>query len=86
MTRCCWLNRGRGTACERATPLKLARRFDPYQRQGLFRFLKFVKPTREAEAGEEPARRLPWMRASAEHSPEQRTRIPVVVAADLGRV
>jgi ATP-dependent helicase/nuclease subunit A len=33
----------------------LARSFDPYQRQGLFRFLRFIEEQREAEVRHEPA-------------------------------
>jgi ATP-dependent helicase/nuclease subunit A len=35
--------------------LRLMRQFDPYQRQGLLRFLRFVESQRDAEAEEEPA-------------------------------
>jgi ATP-dependent helicase/nuclease subunit A len=35
--------------------LRLVRQFDPYQRQGLLRFLRFVEAQRNAEAEEEPA-------------------------------
>ena len=35
--------------------LRLLRQFDPYQRQGLLRFLRFVESQRDAEAGEQPA-------------------------------
>jgi ATP-dependent helicase/nuclease subunit A len=35
--------------------LRLVRQFDPYQRQGLLRFLRFVEAQRDAEAEEEPA-------------------------------
>ncbi len=35
--------------------LRLMRQFDPYQRQGLLRFLRFVESQRNAEAEEEPA-------------------------------
>jgi len=35
--------------------LRLMRQFDPYQRQGLLRFLRFVEAQRDAEAEEEPA-------------------------------
>ncbi len=35
--------------------LRLMRQFDPYQRQGLMRFLRFVDSQRDAEAEEEPA-------------------------------
>jgi ATP-dependent helicase/nuclease subunit A len=34
--------------------LRLMRQFDPYQRQGLLRFLRFVEAQRDAEAEEEP--------------------------------
>ncbi|HWD91426.1 MAG TPA: UvrD-helicase domain-containing protein [Verrucomicrobiae bacterium] len=35
--------------------LRLMRQFDPYQRQGLLRFLRFVEAQRDAESEEEPA-------------------------------
>ncbi len=35
--------------------LRLMRQFDPYQRQGLLRFLRFVEAQRDAEAEEQPA-------------------------------
>ncbi|HEY2083182.1 MAG TPA: UvrD-helicase domain-containing protein, partial [Verrucomicrobiae bacterium] len=35
--------------------LRLMRQFDPYQRQGLLRFLRFVEAQRDAEAEEDPA-------------------------------
>jgi ATP-dependent helicase/nuclease subunit A len=35
--------------------LRLMRQFDPYQRQGLLRFLRFVEAQQDAEAEEEPA-------------------------------
>jgi ATP-dependent helicase/nuclease subunit A len=35
--------------------LRLMRQFDPYQRQGLLRFLRFIEAQRDAEAEEEPA-------------------------------
>jgi ATP-dependent helicase/nuclease subunit A len=35
--------------------LRLMRQFDPHQRQGLLRFLRFVEAQRDAEAEEEPA-------------------------------
>jgi ATP-dependent helicase/nuclease subunit A len=35
--------------------LDLARQYDPYQRQGLFRFLRFIETQEEAELDQEPA-------------------------------
>lgn len=66
--------------------LKLARRFDPYQRQGLFRFLRFVETQREAESGEEPAppATLDAVRLVSIHQ-SKGLEFPVVVAADLGK-
>ena len=35
--------------------LDLARQYDPYQRQGLFRFLRFIQAQEQAELDLEPA-------------------------------
>ena len=43
--------------------LRLMRQFDPYQRQGLLRFLRFVEAQRDAEAEEEPASSAAAMRS-----------------------
>jgi ATP-dependent helicase/nuclease subunit A len=66
--------------------LKLARQFDPYQRQGLFRFLKFVDAQRDARAEEEPA--APPVADAVRLMSIHRSKgleFPVVVVADLGK-
>jgi ATP-dependent helicase/nuclease subunit A len=66
--------------------LKLARQFDPYQRQGLYRFLKFVETQRDAEAEEEPAppSTLDAVRLLSIHQ-SKGLEFPIVVVADLGK-
>jgi ATP-dependent helicase/nuclease subunit A len=74
---------------ERAANLRrlveLARRFDPFQREGLFRFLQFIAAQEEVEARHEPAElfhdnavRLMTIHAS------KGLEFPVVVVAGLG--
>jgi ATP-dependent helicase/nuclease subunit A len=67
--------------------LHLAEQFDAFQRQGLFRFLKFVEAQREIEAepdvsplAEEDAVRLMSIHQS------KGLEFPVVVLADLGKI
>jgi ATP-dependent helicase/nuclease subunit A len=65
--------------------LSLARRFDPYQRQGLFRFLRFVQAQEETGIEEEPAP-LPTrdaVRLMTIHK-SKGLEFPVVVVAGLG--
>lgn len=66
--------------------LKLARQFDPFQRQGLFRFLKFVEAQRDADAEEEPsvAPGANSVRLMSIHQ-SKGLEFPVVVVADLGK-
>jgi ATP-dependent helicase/nuclease subunit A len=66
--------------------LDLARQYDPYQRQGLFRFLRFVAAQEEAELQREPAP-LPAEDAVQLMSIHQSKGLefPVVVVADLGK-
>jgi ATP-dependent helicase/nuclease subunit A len=66
--------------------LRLMRQFDPYQRQGLLRFLRFVESQRDAEAEEEPA--SPGMtdavRLLSIHQ-SKGLEFPVVAVADLAK-
>jgi ATP-dependent helicase/nuclease subunit A len=66
--------------------LRLMRQFDPYQRQGLLRFLRFVEAQRDAEAEEEPA--SPAMadavRLFSIHQ-SKGLEFPVVAVADFGK-
>lgn len=65
--------------------LALARQFDPYQRQGLFRFLRFVESQQEAGMDEDPAP-LPSqdaVRLMSIHK-SKGLEFPVVVVAGLG--
>jgi ATP-dependent helicase/nuclease subunit A len=66
--------------------LRLMRQFDPYQRQGLLRFLRFVEAQRDAEAEEEPA--SPAMadavRLLSIHQ-SKGLEFPVVAVADLAK-
>jgi ATP-dependent helicase/nuclease subunit A len=66
--------------------LSLTRRFDPWQREGLGRFLKFMEAQQEAEAKEPPAP-LPTQDAVRLLSIHQSKglELPVVVLADLGK-
>ncbi|MBI5384238.1 MAG: helicase-exonuclease AddAB subunit AddA [Verrucomicrobia bacterium] len=65
--------------------LKLARQFDPYQRQGLYRFLRFIETQQEAGLEEEPAP-LPTrdaVRLMSIHK-SKGLEFPVVAVAGLG--
>ena len=66
--------------------LRLMRQFDPYQRQGLLRFLRFVEAQRDAEAEEDPA--SPAMadavRLLSIHQ-SKGLEFPVVAVADIGK-
>ena len=66
--------------------LNLIRKFDPYQRQGLFRFLKFVETQRDASAEEKPAPpgSADAVRLMSIHQ-SKGLEFPVVVIADLGK-
>ena len=77
--------RGRERAANVRRLISLAQQYDPYQRQGLFRFLRFVAAQEEAELDEEPAA------APAENAVRLMTihkskglEWPVVVVAGLG--
>jgi ATP-dependent helicase/nuclease subunit A len=67
--------------------LRLMRQFDPYQRQGLLRFLRFVEAQRDAEAEEEPA--SPTMadavRLLSIHQ-SKGLEFPVVAVANVGKL
>ncbi|HZL44475.1 MAG TPA: 3'-5' exonuclease, partial [Verrucomicrobiae bacterium] len=66
--------------------LQLARKFDPYQRQGLLRFLNFVETQRDAEAEEEPAppATADAVRLLSIHQ-SKGLEFPIVALADLGK-
>jgi ATP-dependent helicase/nuclease subunit A len=66
--------------------LRLARKFDPYQRQGLLRFLNFVETQRDARAEEEPAppATADAVRLLSIHQ-SKGLEFPVVALADLGK-
>ncbi len=66
--------------------LRLMRQFDPYQRQGLMRFLRFVDSQRDAEAEEEPAAPdvADAVRLLSIHL-SKGLEFPVVVVADLSK-
>ena len=66
--------------------LNLIRQFDPYQRQGLLRFLKFVETQRDAETGETPASAATAgaVRLMSIHQ-SKGLEFPVVVVADLAK-
>src|SRR5690606_14576500 len=64
--------------------LDLAREYDPYQRQGLFRFLRFVRAQEETPTEVEPA---PATRDAVQLTSIHRSKgleFPVVVLAGLG--
>lgn len=64
--------------------LDLARRYDPYQRQGLFRFLKFIEAQEEVEQDLEPAspRHPDAVQFMTIHK-SKGLEFPVVVVADI---
>jgi len=64
----------------------LARRYDPYQRQGLFRFLSFLAAQQEVEQDIEPASppRTDSVTLTSIHK-SKGLEFPVVVVADLGK-
>ncbi len=66
--------------------LQLARRFDEYQRQGLYRFLKFIEAQQEAEAEPEvpPVIAENAVRLMSIHQ-SKGLEFPVVVLADLAK-
>ena len=66
--------------------LNLAQRFDQFQRQGLFRFLKFIEAQREAgaEPGVAPAANENAVRLMSIHQGKG-LEFPVVVVADLAK-
>lgn len=66
--------------------LRLMRQFDPYQRQGLLRFLRFVEAQRDAEAEEEPASPAVTdaVRLFSIHQ-SKGLEFPVVVVGDFGK-
>jgi ATP-dependent helicase/nuclease subunit A len=66
--------------------LRLMRQFDPYQRQGLLRFLRFVEAQRDAEAEEEPASPAgeDAVRLFSIHQ-SKGLEFPVVVVGDFGK-
>ena len=66
--------------------LRLLRQFDPYQRQGLLRFLRFVEAQRDAQAEEEPASPAATdaVRLFSIHQ-SKGLEFPVVAVADLGK-
>ncbi len=65
---------------------RLTREFDPFQREGLFRFIQFFEKQRELEAVIEPAftRDGNAVRLMSIHQ-SKGLEFPVVVAADLGK-
>src|SRR5208282_3498841 len=84
-----WLRaqpRGAQRAANLAAFLQLAQQFDQFQRQGLFRFLKFIAAQQEAEAEPEvPA--MPTedaVRLMSIHQSKGQE-FPVVVLADLAK-
>ncbi len=66
--------------------LRLAEQFDAFQRQGLFRFLKFVEAQREIEAEPEvaTAAEVDAVRLMSIHQ-SKGLEFPVIVLADLGK-
>ncbi len=66
--------------------LNLAQRFDQFQRQGLFRFLKFIEAQREAgaEPGVAPVAKENAVRLMSIHQGKGQE-FPVVVVADLAK-
>ena len=66
--------------------LRLMRQFDPYQRQGLLRFLRFVEAQRDAEAEEQPASSdsADAVRLLSIHQ-SKGLEFPVVVVADFSK-
>ena len=66
--------------------LALTRQFDQFQRQGLFRFLKFVEAQRDAEAETEPAlaRTENTVQLMSIHQ-SKGLEFPIVALADLGK-
>jgi ATP-dependent helicase/nuclease subunit A len=66
--------------------LNLAEKFDQFQRQGLFRFLKFIEAQREIEAEPEvaPVAEENGVRLMSIHQ-SKGLEFPVVVLADLGK-
>ncbi len=66
--------------------LELARQYDPYQRQGLFRFLRFVAAQQEAglDEGAAPVTAGNAVRLTSIHR-SKGLEFPVVVVADLGK-
>src|SRR6185312_3692336 len=66
--------------------LRLMRQFDPYQRQGLLRFLRFVEAQQDAEAEEEPASPAltDAVRLFSIHQ-SKGLEFPVVAVADLAK-
>ncbi len=66
--------------------LEKTRQFDPYQRQGLSRFLRFVEAQREADADRDPAppQAADAVRLMSIHR-SKGLEFPVVVVADFGK-
>jgi ATP-dependent helicase/nuclease subunit A len=64
--------------------LTLAQQFDPFQRQGLSRFLKFVEAQRSATSTEPPATSSGAVQLISIHR-SKGLEFPVVVVADLGK-
>jgi ATP-dependent helicase/nuclease subunit A len=66
--------------------LQLTRQFDQFQRQGLFRFVRFIQSQREAGLDAEPASPTPSesIRLLSIHQ-SKGLEFPVVVVADLGK-
>lgn len=66
--------------------LRLLRQFDPFQRQGLLRFLRFVEAQRDAEAEEDPASAAVTdaVRLFSIHQ-SKGLEFPVVALADLSK-
>ena len=77
--------RGEARAANVRLLLDLARQYDPYQRQGLYRFLQFVDAQQEAEVDLEPAagRSEDAVRLMSIHK-SKGLEFPVVVVAWLG--
>ncbi|HEY1174126.1 MAG TPA: helicase-exonuclease AddAB subunit AddA [Verrucomicrobiae bacterium] len=67
--------------------LDLARRYDPYQRQGLFRFLQFIEAQEEVEHDLEPAppRHPDAVQLMTVHK-SKGLEFPVVVLANINRI
>ncbi|MBI1841968.1 MAG: UvrD-helicase domain-containing protein [Verrucomicrobia bacterium] len=66
--------------------LDLARQFDPYQRQGLFRFLRFIEAQEESDPNQEngAAAAMDAVRLLSVHK-SKGLEYPIVVVADLAR-